>query len=56
MRPPTTTLTERLQNDTNAALRAGDKARLSILRLTMAAGKSNMGKVSGLVKTRLIGQ
>jgi len=37
--PPTTTLTERLQNDTNAALRAGDKARLSVLRLTMAAIK-----------------
>ena len=37
--PPTTSLTERLQNDTNAALRAGDKARLSVLRLTMAAIK-----------------
>ena len=39
MVPPTTSLTERLQNDTNAALRAGDKARLSVLRLTMAAIK-----------------
>ncbi|MFP6829342.1 MAG: GatB/YqeY domain-containing protein [Gammaproteobacteria bacterium] len=37
--PPTTSLTERLQNDTNAALRAGHKARLSVLRLTMAAIK-----------------
>lgn len=39
MVPPTTSLTERLQNDTNAALRSGDKARLSVLRLTMAAIK-----------------
>ncbi len=39
MVPPTTSLTERLQNDTNSALRAGDKARLSVLRLTMAAIK-----------------
>jgi len=37
--PPTTSLTERLQNDTHSALRAGDKARLSVLRLTMAAIK-----------------
>lgn len=41
MVPPTTSLTERLQNDTNAALRAGDKARLSVLRLTMAAIKQS---------------
>jgi len=32
-------LKEQLQNDTNAALRAGDKARLSVLRLVMAAIK-----------------
>ena len=37
--PPTSSLKERLQNDTNAALRAGDKARLSVLRLAMAAIK-----------------
>ncbi|MGI9257504.1 MAG: GatB/YqeY domain-containing protein [Gammaproteobacteria bacterium] len=37
--PPTTTLKERLQNDTNDALRAGDKERLSVLRLAMAAIK-----------------
>jgi uncharacterized protein YqeY len=37
--PPTATLKEQLQNDTNAALRAGDKARLSVLRLVMAAIK-----------------
>jgi len=37
--PPTSILKERLQNDSNAALRAGDKARLSVLRLTMAAIK-----------------
>ena len=39
MPPPTATLKEHLQNDTNAALRAGDKARLSVLRLAMAAIK-----------------
>ena len=37
--PPTAMLKEQLQNDTNAALRAGDKARLSVLRLVMAAIK-----------------
>ena len=39
--PPTSTLEERLQNDTNAALRAGEKARLSVLRLAMAAIKQS---------------
>ena len=37
--PRATTLKERLQEDTNAALRSGDKARLSVLRLAMAAIK-----------------
>ncbi len=37
--PPTPTLQERLQEDIKTALRAGDKARLSILRLAMAAIK-----------------
>jgi uncharacterized protein YqeY len=37
--PPTQALKERLQNDTHAALRAGDKDRLSVLRLAMAAIK-----------------
>ena len=37
--PPTATLKEQLQNDTNSALRAGKKARLSVLRLVMAAIK-----------------
>ncbi len=37
--PRATALKERLQNDTNAALRAGDKERLSVLRLAMAAIK-----------------
>jgi uncharacterized protein YqeY len=36
---PPLTLKERLQEDTNAALRSGDKARLSVLRLAMAAIK-----------------
>ena len=35
--PPSTTLKAQLQNDVKTALRAGDKARLSILRLAMAA-------------------
>lgn len=35
--PPSTTLKARLQDDVKSALRAGDKARLSILRLAMAA-------------------
>ncbi len=35
--PPSTTLKARLQDDVKTALRAGDKARLSILRLAMAA-------------------
>ena len=37
--PSASPLKERLQNDTNSALRAGDKARLSVLRLAMAAIK-----------------
>ncbi len=37
--PPSTTLKARLQEDVRSALRAGDKARLSILRLAMAAIK-----------------
>lgn len=37
--PPAATLKERLQEDSNNALRAGDKARLSVLRLAMAAIK-----------------
>ncbi len=35
--PPSTTLKAHLQDDVKSALRAGDKARLSILRLAMAA-------------------
>lgn len=37
--PPSTTLKARLQDDVRTSLRAGDKARLSILRLAMAAIK-----------------
>ncbi len=37
--PPSTTLKARLQEDVRTALRAGDKARLSALRLAMAAIK-----------------
>jgi len=37
--PPIEPLKERLQNDTHSALRAGDKNRLSVLRLAMAAIK-----------------
>lgn len=37
--PRATTLKERLQEDTQSALRSGDKARLSVLRLAMAAIK-----------------
>lgn len=35
--PPSTTLKAHLQDDVKSALRAGNKARLSILRLAMAA-------------------
>ncbi len=37
--PRATTLKERLQEDTKSALRSGEKARLSVLRLAMAAIK-----------------
>ena len=39
--PPSITLKERLQEDVKTALRAGDKARLSILRMALAAIKQH---------------
>jgi uncharacterized protein YqeY len=37
--PPPATLKERLQDDVKTAMRGGDKSRLSVLRLAMAAIK-----------------